>query len=609
MEKEQLSRKLAVILHADVVGSTSLVQKNETLAHERIQAVFNNFSETIRTYGGIAREIRGDALVAEFDRASDAVTAALVFQGLNEEINSKINDDIQPRLRIGISLGEVIIADNTITGAGVVIAQRLEELADSDGVVVQGSISETVPDRMPFEFESLGEQILKGFDKPVRAFTARLLPGRPMPIPEVKSSYSTDKLNDSETQSKFSWQSNETLTGVPLDLPEKPSIAILPFQNMSADPEQEYFADGITEDIITELSKITELFVISRNSTFTYKGKATKAQDVCRDLGVRYMLEGSVRKVDQQVRITAQLIDGISSGHLWAERYDRGLADIFAVQDDVTEKIVDALEVKLVIDAKDQPARMETGNLEAYDFVLRGREKFRLFSKDGNLKANRLYEQAIELDPNYAAAYAGLAMTCLHEWFRGSADALDRAYDFALKASELGPSLPLVCEALGNILLFRRRYDEAVAAAQRWIKIEPGSADSYANLAGALIVCGEPEQVISLVDKAMRLNPFYPFYYILYKGLAYQAMERYEEALDAIKRSVAHNPDALHPQIHLAACLGLLGMKAPAREALAQVRRMVPGFSMAWVQTFLPYMRATDLERLTEGLRIAGLDQ
>ncbi len=609
MEKEQLSRKLAVILHADVVGSTSLVQKNETLAHERIQAVFNNFSETIRTYGGIAREIRGDALVAEFDRASDAVTAALVFQGLNEEINSKINDDIQPRLRIGISLGEVIIADNTITGAGVVIAQRLEELADSDGVVVQGSISETVPDRMPFEFESLGEQILKGFDKPVRAFTARLLPGRPMPIPEVKSSYSTDKLNDSETQSKFSWQSNETLTGVPLDLPEKPSIAILPFQNMSADPEQEYFADGITEDIITELSKITELFVISRNSTFTYKGKATKAQDVCRDLGVRYMLEGSVRKVDQQVRITAQLIDGISSGHLWAERYDRGLADIFAVQDDVTEKIVDALEVKLVIDAKDQPARMETGNLEAYDFVLRGREQFRLFSKDGNLKANRLYEQAIELDPNYAAAYAGLAMTCLHEWFRGSADALDRAYDFALKASELGPSLPLVCEALGNILLFRRRYDEAVAAAQRWIKIEPGSADSYANLAGALIVCGEPEQVISLVDKAMRLNPFYPFYYILYKGLAYQAMERYEEALDAIKRSVAHNPDALHPQIHLAACLGLLGMKAPAREALAQVRRMVPGFSMAWVQTFLPYMRATDLERLTEGLRIAGLDQ
>ena len=609
MEKEQLSRKLAVILHADVVGSTSLVQKNETLAHERIQAVFNNFSETIRTYGGIAREIRGDALVAEFDRASDAVTAALVFQGLNEEINSKINDDIQPRLRIGISLGEVIIADNTITGAGVVIAQRLEELADSDGVVVQGSISETVPDRMPFEFESLGEQILKGFDKPVRAFTARLLPGRPMPIPEVKSSYSTDKLNDSETQSKFSWQSNETLTGVPLDLPEKPSIAILPFQNMSADPEQEYFADGITEDIITELSKIAELFVISRNSTFTYKGKATKAQDVCRDLGVRYMLEGSVRKVDQQVRITAQLIDGISSGHLWAERYDRGLADIFAVQDDVTEKIVDALEVKLVIDAKDQPARMETGNLEAYDFVLRGREQFRLFSKDGNLKANRLYEQAIELDPNYAAAYAGLAMTCLHEWFRGSADALDRAYDFALKASELGPSLPLVCEALGNILLFRRRYDEAVAAAQRWIKIEPGSADSYANLAGALIVCGEPEQVISLVDKAMRLNPFYPFYYILYKGLAYQAMERYEEALDAIKRSVAHNPDALHPQIHLAACLGLLGMKAPAREALAQVRRMVPDFSMAWVQTFLPYMRATDLERLTEGLRIAGLDQ
>jgi len=200
-------------------------------------------------------------------------------------------------------------------------------------------------------------------------------------------------------------------------------------------------------------------------------------------------------------------------------------------------------------------------------------------------------------------------MSYLHEWFQGSPDALERAYELAFKANELSPSLPLVCEALGNVLLFRRQYDEAVVAARRWIEIEPGNADAYANLAGALIVRGEPERVISLVDKAVRLNPFYPFYYVLYKGLASQAMERYEEALDAIKRSVAHNPDALHPHIHLAACLGLLGMKAPASEALAEVRRMVPDFSMTWVQTFLPYMRAVDLERLAEGLSIAGLTE
>jgi len=606
MAKNYLARKLAVILHADVVSSTALVQKNEAIAHKRIQAAFHHFSETINSYGGIAREIRGDALVAEFDRASDAVAAALAFQVSNGEINKAIEDDIQPQLRIGISLGEVIVADNTITGTGVVLAQRLEQLSDPGGVVVQGSVSETVPTRMPFEFESLGEQTLKGFDKPVRAFVARLLKGRIMPLPEMKSSSPADESIDSQNASKHPSEPYETLDEVHLELPENPSIAILPFQNMSADPEQEYFADGITEDIITELSKISGLMVISRTSTFTFKGRATIAQDVCRDLGVRYMLEGSVRKAGQQVRITAQLIDGISGGHLWAERYDRGLADIFAVQDDVTEKIVCALEVNLVTEAKDRPARMETSP-EAYDCVLRGREQFRLFSKDGNLNASRLYQQALELDPNYALAYAGLAMTCLHEWFRGSPDKLERAYQLAVNANDLGPSLPLVCEALGNVQLFRKQYDEAVALARRWTKIEPGNADVYVNLAGALIVRGEPEQVISLIDKAMRLNPYYPFYYVLYKGLAYQAMEHYEEALVAIKRSVAHNPDALHPHIHLAVCLGLLGMKAPASEALAVVRKMVPDFSMDWVQTFLPYMRISDLDRLTEGLRVAGL--
>jgi len=594
MAKYPLSRKLAVLLHADVVGSTSLVQKNETLAHERIQDTFRRFSATISSYGGIAHEIRGDALVAEFARASDAVTASLAFQATNTTHNEQLSDDIRPMLRIGIAMGEVVVADSTVTGEGIVLAQRLEQLAGPGGVVVQGSVSETVPTRMPFEFENLGEQSLKGFDQPVRAFAVQLKSGEQ--IPDLESSVVIPEFGMVNARER-----------PPLELPDKPSIAVLPFTNMSADPEQEYFADGITEDIITELSKISGLLVISRNSTFTYKGKATKAQDVCRDLGVHYMLEGSVRKAGQRVRITAQLIDGLSGGHLWAERYDRGLADIFAVQDDVTEKIVDALEVKLIVDAEDRQARMETNNPEAYDFVLRGREQFRLYSMEGNLNASRLYEQAIELDPNYSAAYAGLAMTYLHVWFQGTPDALDRAYDLALKANELDPSLPLVCEALGNVLLFMRRYDEAIAIARRWINIEPGSADSYANLAGALIVRGEPEQVISIVDKAMRLNPFYPFYYILYKGLAYQAVGRYEEALDAIKQSVAHNPKALHPQIHLAACLGLLGKKAPARKALIQVRKLAPNFSLDWVQTFLPYMRPTDIERLTKGLRVAGL--
>ena len=274
MVKEQLSRKLAVILHADVVGSTSLVHRNETLAHERIQAVFQQFSETINSYGGITRELRGDALLAEFERASDAVPAALAFQVINGEFNFRLDDDIQPQLRIGISLGEVIIADNTITGAGVVLAQRLEQLADAGGVVIQGSVSETVPNRLPFEFESLGEKQLKGFDNPVRAFIARLQQGEEIPAPEARARADTNAPCDSQAPLRLTPESYEALTGERFEFPEKPSIAVLPFQNMNGDPEQEYFADGMSEDIITALSKMPDLIVIARNSTFVYKGRA-----------------------------------------------------------------------------------------------------------------------------------------------------------------------------------------------------------------------------------------------------------------------------------------------------------------------------------------------
>lgn len=253
-------RKLAVILHADIADSTALVQKNELVAHHRFQDVFRRFSQSIELYDGIAHEIRGDALVAEFARASDAVSAALAFQSANVDHNDGLGDDIRPRIRIGISIGEVVIADGTLTGAGVVLAQRLEQLAESDGVVVQGTISETVPARLPFEFESLGEQTLKGFDDPVRAFSVRLSAGADSPTPESKEASMIQRGMPKDATERPS-----------PELPDKPSIAVLPFTNMSSDPEQEYFSDGITEDIITELSQFRTLFVIARNSSFYYK--------------------------------------------------------------------------------------------------------------------------------------------------------------------------------------------------------------------------------------------------------------------------------------------------------------------------------------------------
>jgi len=296
-----LSRQLAVIVHADVVGSTTLVQQDETIAHQRIQSAFQRFSEIIETYGGSTRELRGDALVAEYERASDAVAAALAFQLSNTTHNASLDDEIRPELRIGIALGEVVIADDTITGAGVVLAQRLEQLADTGGVVVQGSIAETVPGRMPFTFDNLGEQNLKGFEQPVRAFAVTLEAGKAMPAPEARAA-------------------RPNATPEPRPDANKPSIAVLPFNNMSNDPEQEYFADGIVEDIITALSHIKQWRVVARNSSFVYKGQSVDIRDVAEKLGVRYVLEGSVRKGGNRVRITGQLIDAESGTHLWANR-------------------------------------------------------------------------------------------------------------------------------------------------------------------------------------------------------------------------------------------------------------------------------------------------
>jgi adenylate cyclase len=524
-------------------------------------------------HSGRIVKLTGDGFLVEFPSAQDAVKCAIALQqGLTTGTLE---------FRMGINLGDIVDDGRDIHGEGVNIAARIEALADPGGISISGSVHEQVRNRIDADYEDRGEQEVKHVSEPVRVYAIRL----------------------------GGCASAEPNKATPPPLPDKPSIAVLPFDNMSGDPEQDYFADGITEDIITEISKINALFVISRNSTFTYKGKVAKVQDICRDLGVRYVVEGSVRKAGDRVRVTAQLIDGHSGGHIWAERFDRALVDIFAVQDEITERIVRALEVNLVYNARVPSPRLDTDIPEAYDCFLRGREQYRMFSKDSNATARQLFEKAIRLDPEYAVAYAGLAMTCLHDWFLGSPDALDRGFQQALRANALDPSLPLVYEALGNIHLFKKQHEEAVAAARRWVELEPSNADGYANLAGALQFSGEPEQVIPLIDKAMRLNPFYPFYYILYRGLAYMTMERYEEALEALQRSAAHNPESLHTHLYLAACLGLVGKTAPARDALAEVHRIYPDFSLAWVQAFVPYKRAADLDLLIVGLRKAGLPE
>ena len=572
-------RKLTTIVFVDVVGYSSLMEKDETGTLAALRAHRSELIDPlIDKYGGRIVKTMGDGLLLEFSSVVDATKCSVGIQNGMLERNTGLQKVL--RLRIGIHLGDIIVEDGDIFGDGVNIASRIEPLAYPDGIAISDDAYRQVRDRLDMSWQDGGEHKVKNIERtiPVLHWTASKKQEHQIGAEAIKLLPPTDR----------------------------PSIAVLPFDNMSGDPEQEYFADGITEDIITELSKISEMMVISRNSTFTYKGKATKSQDVCNDLGVQYLVEGSVRKSGERVRITAQLIEGNSGGHIWAERYDRDLADIFAVQDDVTEKIVNALEVNLARNSPDQLARLETEIPEAYDCVLRGREQSRLFTEEGNLVARRLYEKAIELDPEYAAARAGLALIYLHDWFSGTVDALDIAHELALKANSLNPSQPIVYEALGNILLFKKDHAQAVTIAKRWLSIEPSNADAHSNLAAAMMMSGEHEQTIRLIDKAIRLNPFYPFYYILYKGVAYMGMEKYDKALVALKRSIAHNPESWLAHFYLAACFGLLDNGVSARSAYANVLKLVPELSITWVQKFLPFKRSCDLNRIIEGIRIAG---
>lgn len=576
-----MERRLAAILAMDVVGYSRLIRADEEGTITALQALRANLTDPIpdRNKGRIVK-LMGDGMLVEFASVVDAVRAAAETQEALAQYNGDTPDGSRIVFRAGVNLGDVVIDGDDIHGDGVNVAARLESLAVPGGICISASVYEQVRDRLDLRFEDLGEKQVKNIARPIRVWQ-----WRPSSLDAQSTAPSDPELSQ----------------------PDKPAIAVLPFANMSSDADQAYFSDGITEDIITAISRFPELMVISRNSTFTYKGKAAKAQDVCRDLGVHYVLEGSVRRAGDRVRITAQLIDGRSGGHLWAERYDRQLEDVFAVQDEVTEQIVGALEVRLVGDAQTGAALEQPRVPEAYDCVLRGREQYRLFTKEGNNAARTLYERAIELDPDYGEPYAGLAETYVQDWLSGTEPALDRAFRLARQAEARSPTLPLVQEALSTVHLFKRQQAEAVSSARRWTELEPSNADAYAALAAALHFAGDNKQVVALIDKAMRLNPRYPFYYPHYAGMANLAMRRCDVAATALTRAIARNPDALWPHVVLAACYGYLDQQEDIQQQLSEIKRIKPEFSVASLQKLLPYRHSTDLEHMIDGLRKAGL--
>ena len=597
---EEPTRKLAVLLHADVIGSTALVQLNETVAHARIQDAFQRFSQTITQHHGTTQEIRGDALVAEFSRASDAVTAAMDFQSTNTAHNEGISDEIRPELRVGIAMGEVVVADNTVTGEGIVLAQRLEQLAEPGGVVVQGSVSETVPTRMPFEFENLGEQSLKGFEQPVRVFAVQLKSGEQIPDAE-----SSSVISEFGTRDVY-----ETLQ---LELPDKPSIAVLPFTSMSADPEQEFLADGVSEDIITELSKISKLFVVARNSTFTYKGRAVDVKQVGREQGVHYVLEGSVRRNGDRLRITAQLIDATTGDHLWAQRYDRVIHDVFELQDEITREVTSALQVELTEGEQARLWASGTQNFEAWEIVIQIPELIYSHRKEHILMGRRLSEEALLLDKNYAAAWTMLGLAHWEEAFNGWSEnpeaSLNLAIDAAAVSQSIDDSNPDTYALLTWIHLSLRKYNQAFDLAKQAMVLGPNNSFVVGVASDVALFCDRPYDMIVLLNKAMRLCPIYPAWYPSSLAWAYLLMDRREDAIDSAKTSSGIDPDYPFNYMVLAIAFAESECEQEARTAIENLLRIDPSYSLRTFSECQPFRDAKVLNRHIEGLRKAGLPE
>ena len=632
MAKDHLTGKLAVILHADVAGSTALVQQNEQLAHERIQGAFRRFSDTIKSYQGHVLELRGDALLAEFERPSDAVTATLAFQADQAYYLSRLKDDLKPNIRVGIAMGEVVIADSTITGAGVVLAQRVEQLADPGGLCITAALHEALPKRLPFDLENLGEQELKGFDEPVRVYRVELIANQLIPSPQ-------QSLKNKTSQNKpglmiatiaialllaggvtYWFQAQEpkveaaSIDRMAFPLPDKPSIAVLPFTNMSNNEEQEFFADGLTEDLITDISKVSELFVIARNSVFTYKGKAVKVRQVAEELGVRYVMEGSVRRVGNQVRINAQLIDATTGGHIWAERYDGSLDDIFSMQDKITKNIVTALSITLI---DQESAQVKPNSPEAYDAFLRGWTHYRLSTPDDSVKSIAYLKTAIKIDPNFGRAHAALAATYWRIYDNNWAISTGVSYAEALEQTNrhldeaLKNPTPLAHRTAAKQYFYFRRWDEAMIQAERAISMDPNDPSGYEAMGTLLVNLGRAAEGLDFIKKAMRLDPQSDYLYRL--GEAQFHLERYGEAAVTMLRATKLNPADEWNYFLLAAAYGHLGQEQEAKSAIARFNKTYHDptdkqrpLTLADLDTWI-FKEAANRQRLQEGLQKAGV--
>jgi len=617
MGGRSIERRLAAILSADVEGYSRLMGDDEVATVRTITEYRAVVASTVTGHGGRVVDAPGDNVLAEFGSVVDAVQCAVDVQRELQSRNAALPPARRMRFRIGINLGDVIIEGERLYGDGVNIAARLESLAEGGGICLSGTAYDQIEGKLPYSYEFKGEHTVKNIARPVRVYRVRLDPSVAGPsrratstrlVKAVAASVAALLLLGAAGWVGWRWLRPPESAGLPL--PDKPSVAVLPFANLSQDPAQEYFSDGVTEDLITGLSKVSGLFVIARNSVFTYKGKPVKVRDVGRDLGVRYVLEGGVQRSGSRVRITAQLVDASTGYHIWAERYDREVNDIFALQDEVTQQIVRAMAVKLTEGEKVRLGRPPTGVLEAYDLVLRGHDERRLSTRDGNAEARRLFVKALDLDPGYAAAYLGLSWTHLQSWqllWSTDRESLARARDLAERAIALNESLVGAYHVLGQIYLWMKEHDRAIAQAEHAVALAPNDADGYETLAEILGWSGRAEESIGMIRHAMRLNPRYPFFYQWTLGHGYYLTERRQEALDAFARVVRENPNFFPAYAYRGVLFSELGRVKEAREAWGKASHLNPGVSMLSLRERIPYKRPADLDRLLTAAHRAGM--
>lgn len=584
MTEEPINRKLTAILYADVVDYSRLTRQDEVGTHQRVMSVLDYTSDTINTNGGKVLRYSGDAILAEFQSVVSATKAALAIQGELSKRNLDRPDDGKVEIRIGLNLGEVIEDREEIFGDGVNLAARLEAAAPTGGICISSMVYDQIEGKVDIDFVDGGEESFKNIDRPVRVY----------------------RWHPTESTGQ---DVNAGDTGVE----DKPSIAVLPFDNLGNDPEQEYFADGITEDIITELSREKDLFVIARNSSSVYRGKTADIKQVAKDLGVHYVLEGSIRRAGNRIRLNAQLIDGKSNRHVWAERYDRSMADIFEVQDDLTNTIMNTLLQKIQNNSFERALRRPPRDMAAYDHYTRGMALILNLSKQENERAQQEARKAIELDPHYARGYMLLAQARLYDFWTGWSEdrgrALREGRAAALKAIECDRTDFWGYTALSMAELFSKNYDRALDVINDAIKLSPNNADARAVRAVILNFSGDPEEALEEASLAIRHNPNHPYWYLIGPSRALFMLERYQEAIPYLERLVNAGEDIATWRSLRAATYMALGREDEARADVARCIELMPDIGIDAIMSMIPMKDENVVARYISFLGEAGMPE